>query len=172
MLSTFLNFLALNLSISSFRTGWILSESYIDIGDSCRLNPHTRIRFSSSYCNDNSMLDLFSFAGVLITPGVVYYSVVLVMVALFINLYIKLVFGKLKKIIVFLEVVSLVGSFSAIVLFNDAVNSQNVFVASNSHVNYTGYNFQLIVFFIQIITSGMSVIKLKLINNKKLVWIN
>jgi hypothetical protein len=172
MLSTFLNYISLNLAIASYVTGWIITKKDVHIGSLCKLNQHTRVRFSSNYCDDNSFMELLEFSGVLTIPYFIYWGVLTVILSLFLNLFIKIMFGKMKKAIVFLEVIGVISSISSILLFNDTIISQNIFVDSNSQLNYTGYMFQFTTMIFLCITSILSIIKINNTNDKKLVWVN
>ncbi len=171
MLSTFLNFLILNFSIGSILTGWIQILEPFDYIQQCTINPNSRIRFFSMYC-EKTFIDIMEIVGIQTVPLFIEISVVIVACFSFFLLLLKLSFSKYKKLIVLFEINVIMFSLLSIFLYLDVIKSQITFTDANSHYLHTGFKLQLFVIACCTITTILSIIKLNITNDSYLLWIN
>lgn len=172
MLGTLINYVYLNLALGSILTGWVQMKEKVPVGTFCNINPRTRIRFISLYCNDLSLVEILENTGVLTIPYIVYAFVISNAICSLLSLFFKLNFGKYKRTIVFFDAMNFIGAIGSVFLYLDIIYSQIMFTEENTNRFHTGFAMQIGMFVLVFITLLFSLIKLKRKNDNELVWLD
>lgn len=172
MIATILNYVLFNLLVGSYVTGWVFTNDFVTLGDTCVINPSTRIRFSSKYCSESSLVDILDDTGVSTLPTLVHWLVLTSIISAGLGLCTKISFGSQKPVIVFFDAVCATCAFGAMTLYLNLIDSQLIFTDDNSIKEHTGFQFILTSFVFAFVVLMMSLVKLKRKNDNQLLWLN